>query len=92
VDAAHLVETCLRDNAEFIRREYLDSLKEKGKNSVCEIESCRICSMDIGVKIADLESGIVWNFGYEEAKTHHHIYTNIGDGDDVHIGRLYVSV
>ncbi|RKY01284.1 MAG: hypothetical protein DRP54_03990 [Spirochaetes bacterium] len=93
VDASHLVENCLKDEAEFIDREYLDRLVEEGKTDVCKIESCKLCGIGIGVKIKDLETGKEWNFKYDESsRNKHFIYTNIKDGENIHVGRIYVSI
>ena len=93
IDGSHMAENCLKEGARFIQKNRLDEFVSEGKDSLCEIESCGICGTGIGVKITDLETSNSWNFGYKEDSNHKHsIYINIQDGNDVHIGRLYVSV
>ena len=93
VDGSHIAENCLKEGARFLQKDRLDDFVSQGKDSLCDIESCGICGTDIGVRIIDLETSDVWDFGYDSESNHKHsIYVNIQNGDDIHIGRLYVSV
>ena len=96
VDAAHLVESCLKNGKEYIEKDFLDSA-EGGRRDICEI--CGICILDdLGASVVDLEtrdtgSKWEWGFGYDSGSDFtHSISVNIDYGDEIHVGRLYVSI
>ena len=88
----YLTEYCLGKGGP-IPAERLNSIG----NNVCEAEHCEFCGkgMDVGVKVIDLEPNPgerdLWDFGYEKKDTSRELFTTIEVGDEIHIGRLYVS-
>lgn len=97
VDAAHFVEDCLSEGSDFILASYLDS-KTGDITEVCKDSFPMLSEMDTGAKVVDLEKEIsgkekTWLFGWSEGSNdpYHQIHVNIIDGNEVHIGRLYVQ-
>jgi hypothetical protein len=73
--------------------------------TLCEIEECKICSLDVGVRIDYLEGpkkGEFYDFGYNKDPNNvgmyvppsydHSIFVTINNGTNTFIGKLNVAV
>ena len=93
IDSAHAIKDCFSQGKGYIERTFL--LENENKD-VCEIEACQICSLEIGLRIRDLEKETgkkEWSFGFDSAKgTDHEIFVNIRDAAEIHVGKMYVQV
>jgi len=93
IDASHIIERCLTGGNQYISVNFLNAMENK---NICEIKECMLCGK-IGFRIEDMQGDFngknTWNFYYDgDGKHTHEIFVNIGDGKDVHVGKLYVEV
>ncbi len=99
IDAAHLIELCLKNGKDFISAGDLD-IKSGDIDHICKHMFPGLSDISAKAKVVDLEKKDAggknkeWDFGYREGSGNpsHNIYINIKDGNMIHVGRLYVEV
>ena len=90
IDAANIIAECLKNNGDFIETGFLSA---NDNNNVCDIAACKICQIDIGLKVKDTETHQNCLFGFDDSEgTDHEIFITIKCGDEIHVGRLYVQL
>lgn len=63
------------------------------ENSLSKLQECRQKEGAVFVNVVDLETGKSFSSGSERnEKETHRLYLNILEGDEIHLGRLYVKV
>jgi len=87
IDAAHLIKDCFAEDKGHISADFLNSVSRK---NVCDV--CGLCSVSVSVKVEDIENKKEWVFGDASTSYQHHIFINIGYPNEVHVGKLYVSI
>ncbi len=97
VDAAHFVDVCLREGRGYMLASDLDA-KSGSIGDLCKDKFPMLSDISARAKVIDLEKKIAgeektWSFGWSVGSRdpHHQIYVNIKDGNDIHVGRLYVQ-
>lgn len=97
VDATHFVEACLKNGNEYILASDLDS-KSGDMGEICRNSFPMLSEVSARAKVVDLEKDVggkekAWVFGWSEGSgdPSHQIYVNILDGNEIHVGRLYVQ-
>ena len=88
VDMAHFIRGCISEDG-IVDSEWLERNKEK--NSFREIlEAGQDCRRDVSVKVTDMNDGKKWEWGHQD--NGHSIFVSIRAGNEVHLGRLDVSI
>ncbi|MBL7160648.1 MAG: hypothetical protein ISS93_02215 [Candidatus Aenigmarchaeota archaeon] len=87
VDTTQLVGSCLENNG-VIDSSFLDNNNGKEFSAIPLSGQCK---RDVQVRIEDLEGNGKWSFGSIKEGAHY-IHASLSVGEEIHVGRLYVSV
>ena len=77
INAAHIIRECLEEEG-IIKESFLESIRGKNLCNACGKSFNRLCSIDIGMMVKDLEGTGEWKLGYSGSKKNRHeIFVNI---------------
>jgi len=88
VEMAHLIKNCL-SQGDIVDSALLEQNRGKRFSEFAGLQTD--CKRDVFVEVEDIESGTVWAFG-DRGEYSHEIFVPLDIGDEVRLGRLYVSI
>ena len=89
ISAAHLIETCLKNDEGLVTEDILKTLDETSVCQVCRNKFPYLCGTEIQARVENMNTGTVWGADFEEK---YRMWINIARGDSIDLGRLYVKV
>lgn len=89
-----LVESCFLDGKDYISTQFLEQNSGKDICQVCSKRFPNLCRIKTYVTVTKLPENKAYSFGLPltKASTSYEFYVNIGDGENVGVGKLVLKI